>query len=126
MRPYWSQFRALNFSQEIDSEKHVSPRLNETEVMMALSKIKKTASGLDSIPYWVWSDNALLLAPVVTFIWNLSLCSYTWPEAWKESNISPLPKVKKYYLIRNNIILLFIQNNKKRHKKQGLYCIQVL
>ena len=77
--------------QEIDREKHLSPRLNETEVMLALSKIKKTVSGPDSIPYWVWRDNALLLAPVV--IWNLSLCSYTWPEAWKESNISQLPKV---------------------------------
>ena len=78
---------------EIDSDKHLSPRLNETEVMMALSKIKKTASGLNSIPCWVWRDNVLLLAPVVTFIWNFSLCSYAWPEAWKESNISPLPKV---------------------------------
>lgn len=45
------------------------------------------------MPYWVLIDNALLLAPVVTFIWNLTLCSYTWPEAWKESYISPLPKV---------------------------------
>ena len=79
--------------QEIDREKYLSPRLNETEVMLALSKIKKTASGSDTIPYWIWRDNALLLDPVVTFIWNLSLCSYTWPEAWKESNISPLPKV---------------------------------
>ena len=79
--------------QEIDREKYLSPRLNETEVMLALSKIKKTASGSDTIPYWIWRDNVLLLDPVVTFIWNLSLCSYTWPEAWKESNISPLPKV---------------------------------
>ena len=78
--------------QEIDREKYLSPRLNETEVMLALSKIKKTASGSDTIPYWIWRDNALLLDPVVTFIWNLSLCSYTWPEAWKESNISPLPR----------------------------------
>lgn len=39
--------------QEIGSDKHRSPRLNETEVMMALSKIKKTASGPDSIPCWV-------------------------------------------------------------------------
>ena len=74
--------------QEIDREKNLSPRLNETEVMLALSKIKKTASGSDTIPYWIWRDNALLLDPVVTFIWNLSLCSYTWPEAWKESNFS--------------------------------------
>ena len=27
--------------QEIDREKHLSPRLNETEVMLALSKIKR-------------------------------------------------------------------------------------
>lgn len=60
---------------------------------MALSNIKKTASGPDNRPYWVRRDNALLLAPVVTFIWNLSLFYYTWPEAWMESNISPLPKV---------------------------------
>ena len=39
--------------QEIDREKHLSPRLNETEVMLALSRIEKTASGPDSIPYWV-------------------------------------------------------------------------
>ena len=54
--------------QEIDREKHLSPRLNETEVMLALSKIKKTAPGPDNLPCWVWRDNALLLAPVVTFI----------------------------------------------------------
>ena len=54
--------------QEIDREKHLSPRLNETEIMLALSKIKKIASGRDNIPCRVWRDNALLLAPVVTFI----------------------------------------------------------
>ena len=80
-------------SKKSDRENHLSPRLNETQAMLALSKIKNTASGPDNIPYWVWRDNALLLAPVVTFIWNLSLCSYTWPEAWEESNISSLPKV---------------------------------
>ena len=37
---------------EIDGEKHLSPRLSETEVMLALSKIKKTASRPDNIPYW--------------------------------------------------------------------------
>ena len=58
-----------------------------------MSKIKKTASGPGNTPYCVWTDNALFLAPVVTFIWNLSLCSYSWPVAWKESNISPLSKV---------------------------------
>ena len=57
--------------QEIDKEKHLSPRLNETKVMLAFSKIKKIASGPDSISHWVWRDNALLLALVVTFILDL-------------------------------------------------------
>ena len=30
---------------------------------------------------------------MVTLIWNLTLFSYTWLEAWNESKISPLPKV---------------------------------
>ena len=54
--------------QEIDKEKHLSPRLNETKVMLAFSKIKKIASAPDSIPHSVWRDNALLLAPAVTYL----------------------------------------------------------
>ena len=50
--------------QEIDKEKHLSPRLNETKVMLAFSKIKKIASAPHSIPHSVWRDNALLLAPI--------------------------------------------------------------
>ena len=30
---------------------------------------------------------------MVTALWNKSLSSHTWPTAWKEANISPLPKV---------------------------------
>ena len=60
---------------------------------MSLASIKKTALGPDEIPYWVWRDYAAELTPVVLYLWNLSLCSQTWPCAWKEANIDPLPKV---------------------------------
>ena len=65
----------------------------EFDVMMALFKIKKTATGPDGLPFWVWRDNCTTLAPVVTALWNKSLSSYTWPTAWKGANINPLPKV---------------------------------
>ena len=61
--------------------------------MMTLSRIKKTASGPDCIPYWVWKANATILAPIITTIWNFSIYLHTCPKAWKEANINPLLKV---------------------------------
>ena len=78
---------------EVNPETHPSPELQEFDVMMALSKIKKTATGSDGWLFWVWRDNCTTLAPMVTALWNRSLSCYTWPTAWKEANISPLSKV---------------------------------
>ena len=61
--------------------------------MMALSKVKETATGPDGLPFQVWRDNCRTLAPVVTALWNTSLSSYTWPTAWKEANINPHQEV---------------------------------
>ena len=71
----------------------ISPVLDEYQAMLALSKSKNSASGPDGIPHWVWKENAEILAPVITVIWNLSLRKHTWPSAWKQANINPLPKV---------------------------------
>ena len=65
---------------EIEGNACPPPSLNESDVMVALAKIKKTASGTDNIPYSVWSENASLLAPLITYIWNLSLYLHTWPK----------------------------------------------
>ena len=78
---------------EVNPKTHPPPDLQEFDVMMALSKIKKTAIGPDGLLFWVWRDNCTTLAPVVTALWNKYLSSYTWPTAWKEPNINPLPKV---------------------------------
>ena len=57
-------------------ETHPPPELQEFDVMMALSKIKKTATGPDQLPFWVWRDNCTTLAPVVTAL-GTSLCPLT-------------------------------------------------
>ena len=58
-----------------------------------LVDVKKTATGPDNLPYWIWKDCAELLTPVVTHVWNLSLSTHTWPDSWKRANVNPLPKV---------------------------------
>ena len=68
------------------------PPLTSFQVLKSLAAIKKTASGPDGIPFWVWRDYADELTPVVLHLWNLSLRVQTWPMAWKEANIDPLPK----------------------------------
>ena len=58
-----------------------------------LDGVKRTATGPDDIPYWVWRDHEEILTDVVTKLWNLSLSSHSWPKSWKRANINPLPKI---------------------------------
>ena len=69
------------------------PEISERCVWNSLVDVKKTATGPDNIPYWIWKDCAELLTPVVTYVWNLSLSTHTWPDSWKRANVNPLPKV---------------------------------
>ena len=43
--------------------------------------------------FWFFKEHAELLTPVISYVWNLSLSTHSWPESWKRANISPLPKV---------------------------------
>ncbi|KAJ7383331.1 hypothetical protein OS493_028878 [Desmophyllum pertusum] len=92
---------------------HVSNNLQWVEIMSKISKrsqvlgvaltgwsrslpikgIKKTATGPDLIPHWIWKDHAEILTKVVSKVWNLTLVTHSWPASWKRSNINPLPKV---------------------------------
>ena len=78
---------------EIGEEVEI-PTVSERVVWNTLQRIKKTATGPDAIPYTVWKDHAELVTPVVTWVWNLSLKTHTWPRSWKRANITPLPKVE--------------------------------
>ena len=55
--------------------------------------LKKTATGPDLIPFWVWRDQAEIFTPIIFKIWNWSLRFSTWPSSWKRAHVTPLPKV---------------------------------
>ena len=67
--------------------------MSSTQVFIALSKTKKTVTGPDGLPFWVWEKNVVVLIPVIKITWNLSLSIHTWPNAWKEANEIQLPEV---------------------------------
>ena len=71
-----------------------APRLSIFQVFFALSRIKRTATGPDGIPFWIWKDYAEIFTPVIENLWNLSLARQIWPSRWKEANINPVPKVE--------------------------------
>ena len=54
----------------------LAPQLTLTQAFDTLTKIKKTATGPDGIPFWVWKDFSAILSPVVMNIWNMSLLSH--------------------------------------------------
>ena len=69
------------------------PEISERQVWNSLRALKRTATGPDHIPYWVWKDHSEIFTPIVTKIWNLSISTQCWPSSWKRTNITPLPKV---------------------------------
>ena len=69
------------------------PDIPERPFWKSLSNIKRTATGPDGIPFWVWKEHAEILTPIISHIWNLSLRTHTWPMSWKRPNINPIPKV---------------------------------
>ena len=70
-----------------------TPSLSFTQVFNALQYQRSRKRQPDGIPFWLWKENAAILTPVIKIIWNLSLSTQTWPNAWKEANVIPLPKV---------------------------------
>ena len=69
-------------------------KFDKFELFVALSNAKRTATGPDEIPFWIWKDYADVFAPVITTIWNDSLRNSEWPTSWREANVQPLPKVE--------------------------------
>ena len=57
------------------------PEISERQVWNCLRQLKKTATGPDLIPCWVWRDHAEIFTPLICKIWNLSLRFSTWPSS---------------------------------------------
>ena len=72
------------YTQTIDvqiSHEVTVPEITKRQVWNALTKLKRTATGPDNIPFWIWKDYAELLTPVITQVWKLSLSTHTWPDS---------------------------------------------
>ena len=73
---------------KIDPEVEV-PEISERYVWNTLSSLRKTATGPDQIPYWMWKDQAENFTSIIIRLWNLSLATHQWPRSWKRANINP-------------------------------------
>ena len=69
--------------------------LTDYDIFSLLKSIKKTSSGPDEIPYWVFRECAIELTPVVNHIVNLSIGQGVVPSAWKKAYVTPVPKFTK-------------------------------
>ena len=58
---------------------------------LAISAFK--LPGPDGIPTRIWKECAPELAEPITLIFNTSIASGIFPTAWKDSNVTPVPKV---------------------------------
>ena len=68
------------------------PYIDERTVSLLLSKQKKSASGPDDLPFWLWRDYSHHLASIICSIFNCSLRKQCVPQLWKLPNITAIPK----------------------------------
>ena len=68
------------------------PNIDVSTVEKLLAKQKKTSAGPDGLPYWMWKDFSIVLAPTITKIFNMSLEHQRVPQLWKLANLNPIPK----------------------------------
>ena len=67
------------------------PTVGEQDVWDLLVHQKRTVSGPDNLPYWLWRDFAHHLAPIITKIFNNSICKQEVPHLWKIADVVPIP-----------------------------------
>ena len=90
----WGFYLAGDFHENSYSGDQSTQEVNAISEYLRLSRLKKTASGPDDIPYWAFKECAFKLAPIITHIINISLKAGVVPRAWKKAYVSPVPKVK--------------------------------
>jgi len=64
----------------------------EYKVYKILSTSKKTSPGIDGVPYWVYRNCAIELAPVLTHIINKLVNNGTPPSTWLQDLVFSVPK----------------------------------
>ena len=66
---------------------------NVQVVERMLSSFKKTAAGLDNIPYWFFKKCSFEVAEIVSHIIHCSLSTGEVPAQWQTAVITPIPKI---------------------------------
>ena len=91
-------FQSINIDDQYSSPEVLSipdgtriPTIEVHTVWRFLSTLKRTASGPDERPFWIWRDYAYQLVPIITIVFNSSLKKQLVPLLWKLANITPIP-----------------------------------
>ena len=88
----WDSAYKQPTSSQVESGVQV-PETSERQVWNCLQHLKKTTTGPDLIPLWVWRDHAEIFTPLICKILNLYLRLSTWSLSWKRAHATPVPKV---------------------------------
>ena len=63
-------------------------------IAVALSHVRKTSTGSDCIPCWVFKACASELCEIISVLINFSINEGCVPSVWKHAVITPVPKVQ--------------------------------
>ena len=69
------------------------------EIEPLLRKVKKTSTGVDDLPHWLFSKCSVELADIVAFLFNVMLYYGVVPGNWHTAIVTPIPKVVKPKII---------------------------
>ena len=67
--------------------------ISDERIFGLLDKLRPTAAGPDGLPSWLLKLAAPCIAEPLAFLFNNSITCQTVPKQWKESTITPIPKV---------------------------------
>ena len=72
-----------------------TPQLDYDQAYKALRSIKRTVTGSEKIPYYIWKYFANILFPSCneSLEYVVGYVHVAWPSLWKTANINPIPKV---------------------------------
>ena len=91
----------------------------EDEILEMLSSIDTTkSSGPDGISGTMLKRTAISIAPGITRLMNMSICSGKFPTAWKTSSVVPIPKGNNHTCVSNYrliSLLLILSKLLERH-----------
>src|SRR6266536_1278941 len=67
--------------------------ITEEEIFHMLDRLKCTSMGLDNLPAWFLRVSAPYIALPIAYLFSLSLSHSILPSQWRDSAITPVPKV---------------------------------